>query len=492
MPSEAALKQPNMGHVGIDKLPAEIKLMILERVKHPRTLSHLARAYPGWVRGLWERYPETLFPRALKNTFRCIDAMLRPGVLCVYHIRRIRREFTIARRSSVETQTHRDRLQADLRSIVRSYVVVGNEDMPDLEKKLQTILDIWEIIRDINYLTHQYSNDAWRRIHNIAEKPDQQHSNSHKPTTPPEIKLSRVERFRFNRGFIRAEIYLLTRFWTSRQGQRYMLDMGSDINPCISHTSNEDRRFEFDSCLRFMFHSLRGSLKKVARDLGAPELPTRDDLQWVPAESEERDYLYKDDGSITPQGRPALDFARRSVSEEQRFLLWLCEQGIDCVRRTHRHDDGCRRYQFLANFSRRHIWDTVELRHRASRYDVDADVDMPLKLRLDPHRNRHPIMNLYGEGAWQGYTETSSPWACAGHFLEWTLRSTGYRRVAAMQRDGLSLPQGGHWDMWCDTDAVWSYRMPHKRKDGGTLCLVPRGHQYMLDPERYELNWPSR
>ncbi|POS71895.1 hypothetical protein DHEL01_v209714 [Diaporthe helianthi] len=397
-------------------------------------------------------------------------------------------------KSRVETQVDRDRLQADLRSVLRTrYEGDAARAVPELERNFQTVISIARIIRDTKWLTHRYSNDAWRRLHEVAERTTYHHEadtlSSRGLKTPPTINLTEREYFRFNRAFLRVEIYLLTKFWTNRQGQRHMLDMGEVIQDYVPHRSSVLFKHQFGSCMRYIFHALRVFLKKMARDLGAPELPTRDDLQWVPGMYEPADYLYKDVGTITPQGQPNIDFARRSVSEEQRFLLWMCESGIGPLSGMHGHDDSSRRDKLLSLFGQRWSWDTVELTHRVTRYDVGIDRRVALG---DPHRNRHPVKSLYGSDASPRYGERSSPWACACAFLKWTYCSADREDLSVMQRQGLKLSWYACGLLGYDTDGAMGIIVvaPPTREDALPTTInpkgvIPHGHDYMLDLERY-------
>lgn len=464
--------------------PIEVKLTTLDYMENPLNLPKLARAHPKYVRGLWDQHPQALYPQAFRNAFSHIEPELKELVIKLYHIRTIRKEYIVSWGYYDHTGWYKKRLQVRLRKIL------SGDDTPELETKLDTILDIWEIIFDVLYLTDRYSSDAWRRIHSIARRSDQEDNLSTDPRDPPPITLNDDERRRFRRAFLRVDIYLLTNFWTNAKGKREMLNMYQHTARCIPHGSMKlAERQEFDSCLRYMFHAHRGFVKEVARQLCVSEVPPWDDFRRVPGQFDENGYLYKDHKRIIPQQEPRTDFARRSMSEEQRFLLWLCEHGIHRVRKAHENNADERKIELLQDFNKRHSWADIQLRHRFSRYDVYPDRTTSLNAPpYDPHRNRHPIKNLYGEGKHQGYTETSSPWACAVAFLDWTSIPGPAGSFGRMRREGLALGRIGDRRMRCDTDKEWGQYMAYSRKGAGMATTVPHGHQYILDPDKYELS----
>lgn len=89
-----------------NRIPAELKMIILEHTSHS-DLRSLLHAYPTWVSGLWNQYPKQLLGQALENVFEDIDEKLMSEVFFVYHIRKIRKNYTIAMGSSEETQLQR-------------------------------------------------------------------------------------------------------------------------------------------------------------------------------------------------------------------------------------------------------------------------------------------------------------------------------------------------------------------------------------------------
>lgn len=479
--SRAIAKPPNRLDGGY--VPAEIKLMILEYTASHADLLSLIEAYPEWVLPLWKAYPRQLMPRAWDNALDDIDPELIAETILVYHIRKMREGYATVKGSSYETQQDRDRLENVLRDIIE----LSDDPMPELEPSLNTVLDLGNVVRDVNSLTYRYSNDAWKRIRHIAEETTQGPvSSTGTGPNPPEIKLTRMERLKFNRAFLRVEIYLLTKYWTNAQGERHILNMGSDIRPYIPHSEDDDERSEFDSCLRYMFHAYRRHLKMTARELGVPELPTRDDLPWVRHEREDYDYQFEDYPTFTTDD-PVLNFAQRSISEEQGFLLWLCEFGIAPLEQTHQAEASERRDELIRRFGDRHSWETVKLRHRRTRYD-DC-VDAPLS-RLhsswsgdDLHRNRHPVMSLYGRGRRLGYATISSRWACASAFLIW---SPDWSTPEGFQtRADITLNEHGTWITRSDTDSGSDNWNPFRLKDV-THHGVPHSHPYMFTHEKYE------
>lgn len=468
------------------RIPAEIKFMILQYTASHDDLLSLIEAYPEWVLPLWERYPKQLFHRAWENVLNDIDQDVIAETIYVYQIRKIREDYATAMGSSHETQQDRDRLENDLRE------VIGQNDNSrlDVELSLDSIFDLAKIVQDVNSLTHRYSNDAWRRIRHIAEETGTGPVSSTSDNPTP-IALTRMERLKFNRAFLRVEIYLLTKYWTNAQDERHILDMGADIENFIPHSGDlSGERLEFDSCLRYMFHAYRSHLKKTAKELGVPELPTRDDLPWVRNWDQDFDYEFEDYPTFTTDD-PVLNFSQRSISEEQRFLLWLCESGIGPLKQTHQVEDSERRDELIRQFGRRHIWDTVELRHRFSRYDYCIDEPLsriPSAYSISKQRNKHPIMSLYGHGAHQKYSFLPSKWACASEFLEWSFKenSRGLRT-----RGDITLNEHGRWLTKSDTDSAIYSSKPFCLKDK-VHRDVPHGHPYMMDREKYEFRSQPR
>lgn len=480
------------------RIPAEVKLNILEHISSHDDLVSLIDAYPEWVLPLWETYPEQLFRRALENVLNGINETLRGKVILVYLIRKAREDYANSMGSSSETQQDRDNLQNNLRrllswdeeTLIEDYVDENDfseEHLPGLDPSLETILDIAKVIQDVDSLTHRYSNDAWKRIRDIAEVTGTGSECGSDVSNLPEIKLQREERWKFRLSFLKVEIYLLTKYWTNEQGERHILDMGRNIRRFIPR--RDDRgftRLAFDSCLRYMFHAYRSYLKKTARELGAPEVPTRDDLPWVRDWNEAFGYEHQD-YPTTKSEDTAVNFAQRSVSEEQAFLLWLCEWGISSLEQTHQAEDSVRHAELLNEFGQRQTWETVELRHRFSRYEKHVDDRLSnLRAEFSDDRNRHPVMSLYGEGRHQGYTHESSPWACASAFLKWDFSLTGpCNFLHYRSRENITLNDHGRWITVSDTDRGATKWNPFWLKDS-IRNGAPHGHPYLLDRKKYE------
>lgn len=480
--SQVITKPPNW--LDGDRVPAEVKLNILEHVTSHHDLFSLIEAYSEWTLPLWKAYPRQLTARAWDTVLNDIDPDLIPETIWVFHIRKIRKDYAAAMGSARETQQHRDRLQGDLRAILS----MSDDPLPEAEASLYTIIDLAKVIRDVHSLTFRYSNDAWKRVHHIEEETRAVANSPPGRGTPPAIQLTRIERFRFVRAFLRVEIYLLTKYWTNAQGERHILDMGANILPFIPHSRDVAERSEFDSCLRYMFHAYRRHLKMTAKELGAPELPTRDDLPWVRAHNENYDYQYGDYPTFTTDNR-ILNFTQRSVSEEQCFLLWLCEFGIGPLEGTHQAEASKRRDELIRCFGERHTWETVELRHRFSRYDYCVDQRLSSLCShngLDTYaldRNRHPVMSLYGRGRHQRYANVSSKWACATAFLIWDVKRPDFEVIQT--RDGITLNEHGRWITLSDTDSGSGSWNPFCLKDR-VHDDVPHGHPYMFTHEEYE------
>ncbi|KAG8162319.1 hypothetical protein KVR01_008084 [Diaporthe batatas] len=480
-----------------DRIPNEIKLIILEHVLEPKTLGCLAKAYE-WVEPLWNRYPTLLFPPALEHLMSLIhpEAPVRGRIIMVYLIRTTRNRHRAAVGDRPETQAETDRLQAKLLRILE----IGREGLQEhyIRPALQAILDIAAVAGDLARVTDRYSNDAWKRVHQIAAAVDRRHNKYEDLSTPPPVELDPAETRRFFRSFLAAEIYLLTKFWTTKRGQRHVFDMGGNVDHFLPRPYDTNRAGQFESCLRFMFDAHRGYLKEAARGLGAPELPPRDDLQWVPSKREVRDYAYEDyDTTVKDDaGRPGADFAHRSVSEEQRFLLWQCEGGMEAISQSEQRPSAQRRAELLGAFSTlRPAWDTVELRHRACRYDTVQDVPRALvqyygaRMVYSPERNRHPVGSLYPAGTQLRYPEATAPWACAALMLAWEVSHGGPGAVTMglVRRQGLTIGWHTRWLMHCDTDRNRGDRVPHIREGPDGVYYVPFGHLYLLDPVQYEL-----
>lgn len=482
--SQAIVKPPNW--LDGDRVPAEIKLIILENITGHQDLLSLIEVYPEWVLELWKTYPKQLFPRAWNNVLDEIDEDLIPELNWVYHIRNIRETYTKLMLPYRERQQDRDQLEHALRALLST----DDIEFPAVEASLKSVLDLEKIVRDVYSLTFRYSNDAWKRIHHIAEETGTGSVSSTGHTTPPAIQLTSRERFKFARAFFRVEIFLLTKYWTNLEGERHILNMGTDILEFIPHSRDDEERGEFDSCLRYMFHAYRRLLKMTAKELGAPELPTRDDLPWVRTEQESYgDYQFEDYPTMKTDN-PIFKFAQRSVSEEQCFLLWLCEHGIATLEKIHQVERTVRRDDFIRCFSeQRRTWETVILRHRLFRYD--SCVEEPLSREhswfgssdTNMERNRHPVMSLYGQGRHTRYADVASKWACASAFLTWSAKEPDAGWF--VQRGGITLNMHGRWITLSDTDSEAFEWKPFCLKDrihGG----VPYGHPYMLTREKYE------
>lgn len=464
-------------------IPPEIKLMILEHTSSHHDLLSLIEAYPEWVRPLWDANPKALFYRAWDNVLNDIPPEVRLETTFVYYIRRMRQDFATAMGSSHESQADRDKLEDVLHFILQSPDDLRPID--ELEPSLDAVLGLAMVVRDVKSLTFRYSNDAWKRIRNIAEETGTGPDCSTDLSNHPAIQLTQTEQVKFFRAFLRVEIYLRTKYWTNDQGERHVFDMGVDIEPFIPHRNNRTgERDEFDSCLRYMFNAYRRHLKKTAKELGAPELPTRDDLPWVRTFGQDYDYQWEDYPVPAPDNPTVeFEFAHRSISEEQRFLLWLCEFGIGPLERTHQSEDGSRRYELLRQFSQRETWDTVELRNRFSRYDLDDDkILSPLDGDSDD-RNRHPVISLYGRGTHKRHSELPSKWACAEAFLKWEFKMPG--PSGHRFRGDITLNERGRWITMSDTDSgadSWNPFNLRGRIHGG----IPFGHPYMFDRTKYE------
>lgn len=468
-------------------IPAELLIKILENIGSHKDLLSLSKTYPQWVSELSDRYLKKRFATLWDDVLGDIDERLHEEVILAYQIRKVRKDYATAMGSSQETQQDRDRLEQSLRGILSLH---NEYILPEVEEKLATIFDLADVVRDVTSLTHRYSNDAWERLRGVAEATGTGPVCCTGLNNPPKIKLTRAERFKMHRAFLRVEIYLLTKFWTNSQGERHILDVGDEIEPYIPAASDGERfgryeRLQFDSCLRYMFDAYRRYVKDTARALGAPELPPRDDLAWVRNEDEDEGYEFED--YPTPaKGDPALDFAHRSVSEEQGLLLWLCERGIGALEQTHQAGDGERRDELLRHFGRRHVWETVELRHRFSRYDLAVDKALWLTApegyyQPEEDRNRHPVMSLYGSDEHQRYSSKSSPWACASAFLTWDCDSSqnSFRADIKLNRQGAYFKE-------MDTDrGRYVHTLTGRRSILRCTDGFPYGHPYMFESQRH-------
>lgn len=457
----------------------ELQMNIVQSFTNHADLICLMENCPGLVQEIWQKYPNQLFQRAWDNLLKGIDDDLVGDAIMVYHIRKIRKDYATAMRSTQRAERQYDRvwLENDLRAILS----LDDEPTPELETKLETVLDMAEIIHDVNLLTNRYSNDAWKRVHGIAQETGTAPSKA-----PGAIRLTRVEGFKFRQAFLRVEIYLLTKYWTNAQDQRHTLDMHEDIETYIpmGHGFFCPERRRFDSCLRYIFHAYRRHLKNTARELGVSELPTRDDFAWVRNWDENDDYEYED-YPTTETEDPLVNLKQRSISEEQAFLLFLCESGIGPLRRMHQAKDSARRSEILQQFGRRHVWETVELPHRFSRYDECVAHPYPNNSPYaSRRRNRHPVMSLYREDAHQRYVDDAAPWACAYNFLQWKLNL--FTAAIIWNRENIALNANGRWIMMGDTDSAHGHWIPFRlrgREDGP----IRPSHPYMLTRERYEM-----
>ena len=450
-------------------LPAEIRLIILNFISSHEDLISFMENCPGQVETLWQQYPQQLFPLAWDNVLEDIDPDLIGEAIIVYHLRKIRKDYAIARRSCLETETQQDR--DGLEDSLRAILSLDDEPTPELERRLETVLDMAKVIRDVNSLTSRYSNDAWERVRGVAKE-----TGTAPGSVPRAIRLTRVERFKFSRAFLRVETYLITKFWTNARDERHILDMDEDIEPYIPDGTlhNPSQRRQFDSCLRYIFHAYRGHLKKTARHLGIPELPTRDDFAWVRNWDENEKYEYKDYPKFETDD-PVLNLRQRSISEEQGFLLSLCESGIGPLEQMHQAKPSALCDELVQQFSRRHVWETVELRHRFSRYDDCADYSYPSDSSYATRRrNRHPVMSLYGEDRNQRYIDDAPSWACASAFLKWKSVVSGSTQLYT--RENITLNDHGHWVTLAGTDTAPDHRIPFRlrgRVDGAVRSSHP-------------------
>lgn len=465
--------------------PAEIRLNILQYTSSHDDLVSLIQAYPEWVVPLWKEYPRQLFQQAWDNVLSEITPDAGYPAVIVYHVRNIRKQYATAVEPHHETQEDRDGLEKSLRDILSR----NSDELPELDRSLNTILELADVVRDVNSLTHRYSNDAWNRIRNIARMTGTMSTPPTDDSNLPDIELTAGERGDFQLSFLEVEIYLLTKYWTNDEDERHILDMGADIEAIIPHLDDRDgSRHQFDSCMRYIFHAYRQHLKKTARELMVPELPDRDDVQWVQNWYEDSKYEYED-YPVQTTSDTVTKFAQRSISEEQGFLLWLCESGIGPLAQTHRVEDTVRREGILRQFSRRQIWETVDLRHRFSRYDVSIDQPPPSICPSDTAhsllpRNRHPIMSLYGQDEHQNYASPSCPWACASSFLEWEFKIENSKMSSDLRvRGDITLNDHGRWITQSDTDKG-TCRWNHLRRTD-LNAPVPFGHPYMFDHVKY-------
>ncbi|KAL1863122.1 hypothetical protein Daus18300_008114 [Diaporthe australafricana] len=482
----------------LEKTPADIQFMILQYTSSHDDLLSLMQAYPEWVMPLWKDYPRQLFQQAWDNILSEIAPSVGVEAVIAYHVRNIRKQYATAMEHRHETQEDRDGLEKSLRDVLDP----NSDELPELNQSLDTILGFGDVIRDVNSLTDRYSNDAWNRIRDIARKTGTM------PTSPadnrnlPAIQLTAVEREGFQLAFLRVEIYLLTKYWTNNEEERHMIDVGAHIEPFIPHHIEWDMpRRKFDSCIRYIFHAYRQHLKKTAKELKVPQLPDRDDLPWVQNWYEGSKYEHPD-YIVQTTSDTVTKFAQRSISEEQGFLLWLCEFGIGPLVQTHNAEDTVRREEVLRQFSRRHIWETVELRHQFSRYDVLIDQLPP---GISPNdaayqfipRNKHPVMSLYGQDEHQSYATSSysAAWACASRFLIWRFKIENMVMVRNLRvRGDITLNDHGRWITFSDTDrgmSPWNHLWctdPNAPRNA-----VPHGHPYMFDPVKYEFrSQPTR
>lgn len=257
----------------------------------------------------------------------------------------------------------------------------------------------------------------------------------------------------------------------------------------VTDDSTLQERRRFDSCLRYIFHAYRAHLRRTARELGVPEFPIAFEQLMTGLEEGQGEPSCKRRRISTSSASPArhpreekgvgfskldektLNFAQRSVQDEQKFLLWLCHFGIGPLELIHRALAAVRRVEILEQFSKTQLWDTpVILKHWRYRNLLNKTII----------RQRHPVKNLYGFYFRIGYSMGGTPWACASAFLDWEWMvpdgTSGLRR-----RGDIVLNERGRWITLSDTDGGSGDWNPFESQ----RHVVPDEHLCVLDREQY-------
>lgn len=358
-------------------LQTEIKFQLLMNLNGREFLS-LAEVDPDFG-DLWDRYPQQISIALFHNSDRPLEPEAQFDAFIAFRLREAKRKYFESIGDRREEEQGRRGLEDTLQSILLDEDWGSSEDgSTGMDISMEVLAAYSNLVSEINTLVDRYANDAWRRIHRIADETGTGDA-SLATLSPPEIHLTARERFRLQRAFITVEIYLLTTFHNDAQGERHQFNMGDVIHdyvPDAVFAQQEGRQFE--SCLRYVFHAYRTHLRSTARELGVPELPAEKTWQEYENESEnENDQPPPKKRSKTTLSSPCPSthasedgpdakiskFSHRCVQDEQKFLLWLCEFGTGPLEKTHRASAEERRDEMLEQFAQGHgAWATCELR----------------------------------------------------------------------------------------------------------------------------------
>ncbi|ROV91860.1 hypothetical protein VMCG_09181 [Cytospora schulzeri] len=498
----------------LGSLPAEIKLHILKQLDG-RGLHSMIQADSSCLH-LWQQYPRQIFRAVFKNIYYKLHPRAQYNAYIAFRLREAKREHIEEMGNRREDDQDRDVLNETLRSILLDEEEEGEEEgkeqssnadgqggqMTEMIMDVDSLAAYSDLVSSVDSLVDRYANDAWRRVQHISlETGTSNPSPAGTIASNPKINLTSEERGRFQRAFVAAEIYLLTKFYTNGQGQRHRLTMGEVIHfyvPSRTHNPTQGERRQFDSCLRYIFHAYRAHLRRTARELGVPEFPTANEGTRTGLEEGEdepprkRQRLSASSASSIHHLREAkgteisrLDektkkFAQRSISDEQKFLLWLCQFGIGPLEQTHTASAAVRRDEMLKQFSRTQLWDTTTLTLQRRSYTAN-----PTRRAL---RQRHPVKDLYSCHGRLRYGTCGTPWACASAFLDWKwMDPDGTSRLR--RRGDVVLNEHGRWITMADTDSGVEDWSPFESQDH----VVPSEYLYVLDRNKYSFrSLPSR
>ncbi|KUI65818.1 hypothetical protein VM1G_02513 [Cytospora mali] len=473
-------------------LPAEIKIAILKNLDGRNAYSMFQVDTDFLL--LWQQYTRQICRAIWQNIHHMLHPEARSEAHTVFRLREARREHMEALGARSEDAEARSVLEGKMKAILLDHNTAEDESSSSNYSKIESLMDIEslvtysDMVSEVNSLVDRYANDAWQRIRRIAlETGTSNPSPADTLLSSPKTTLTAEERGRFQKAFLTAEIYLLTTFHTNGQGERHRFDTGGAIYryiPYVATISTQAGRRQFDSCIRYIFHAYRAHLRKTARELGVPEFPQQqynvEDKDEPPRKRQRIFYHSSPEHHSRERERrdpfSGLDektrkFAQRTIEDEQRFLLWLCEFGIGPLEQTHKAPSSVRRAEMLEQFGRSHVWDNgarlKHVRHFNSRLNHTI-------------RQQHPVKNLYGFHHCPKYERSGTPWACASVFLEWEWSDpNGMSRIR--RRGDVVLNEHGRWITMSDTDSGNSDWNPFESQS----YEVPEDHPYILDQKQY-------
>lgn len=464
----------------LSNLPADVKFHILENLDG-RDLHSMVLADPVCL-SLWMQYPRQISCAVWNNSQSKLHPRAQHLVWTAFRLREVKMVHEEAMRGRQESHQDRETLKEAMTTVLLGDGDDSDDDQDQEDLNTGLVLDLEslaghaDMVRDVESLVDRYANDAWRRVQAIARETGTS-GPSPTGTMPgsPKITLTAEERGSFQVAFAKAEIYLLCTFHTDNQGNRHRFEMTLDMSDYIPLSGSLIIRRQFDSCLRYIFHAYRSHLRSMAREMGVPEFAVGNEEDEGQAEPPRKRRRLAAPAQQRRAGSPALSldansekFARRTVEEEQKFLLWLCESGIGPLVKTNEATAQSRRSGMLEKFTTSCSRDAaVRLQHFGNPHS-----SMERGIRL-----RHPVKNLYSRTGLR-YGCGGTPWACAATFLSWKwVSSSGGSRLR--RRGDVVLNEHGRWITFCDTDSgVSALRWyPFERKPP-----TRRGdHQYDFD-----------